>query len=100
MNEFQFSIDTKQTIWERTNFYIKADSLEEAKQKLSKVVESDGIDGVREMIWDEDLYAESEHLYDTAETMSVGDNGGMPTEELMCMEDDQIIATNVQGTKQ
>ena len=99
MSHFQFSIDTKQIIWERTSFFIKADSLEEAKQKISKIVETEGIDGVQEMIWNEDLYTETEFLYDTAEVMDIGDNGGMATEELTCMEDNKILATNVQETK-
>lgn len=99
MNEFQFSIDTKQTIWERTNFYIKADSLEEAKQKLLNIVETDGIGGVQDMIWDENLYSESEFMYDTAEFLTPQENGGMSTEELMCLEDNKILATNVQETK-
>jgi hypothetical protein len=99
MNEFNFAIDTKQTIWERTNFYIKADSLEEAKQKLSKIVETEGIEGVHDMIWDENLYSESEFMYDTSEFLTPQENGGMPTQELMCMEDNKILATNVQETK-
>jgi hypothetical protein len=99
MNEFQFSIDTKQTIWERTNFYIKADSLEEAKQKLSKIVETEGIEGVHDMIWDENLYSESEFMYDTSEFLTPQENGGMATQELMCMEDNKVLATNVQETK-
>jgi hypothetical protein len=99
MNEFHFGIDTKQTIWERTNFYIKADSLEEAKEKLSKIVETEGIEGVREMIWDGDLYVENEFMYDTAEFITPQENGGMATEELMCLEDDKTLATNVQETK-
>lgn len=99
MNEFQFSIDTKQTIWERTNFYIKADSLEEAKQKLSKIVETEGIEGVHDMIWDENLHSESEFMYDTSEFLTPQENGGMATQELMCMEDNKVLATNVQETK-
>jgi hypothetical protein len=99
MNEFHFAIDTKQTIWERTNFYIKADSLEEAKQKVSKMIETDGIDGVRDMIWDENLNAESEHLYDTVEYITPQENGGMATEELVSMEDFKVLATDVQETK-
>jgi hypothetical protein len=99
MNEFQFSIDTKQTIWERTNFYIKADSLEEAKEKLSKIVETEGIEGVHDMIWDENLYSESEFMYDTSEFLTPQENGGMATQELMCMEDNKVLATNVQETK-
>jgi hypothetical protein len=99
MNEFNFAIDTKQTIWERTNFYIKADSLEEAKQKLSKIVETEGIEGVHDMIWDENLYSESEFMYDTSEFLTPQENGGMATQELMCMEDNKVLATNVQETK-
>jgi hypothetical protein len=99
MNGFRFSIDVKQTIWERTNFYIKADSLEEAKEKVSKLIETNGIDGLSDMVWKDYLDVDSEILYETAETMSVEENGGNPTEEVMCLEDDQIIATNVQGTK-
>jgi hypothetical protein len=99
MNEFQFSIDTNQTIWERTNFYIKADSLEEAKEKLSKIVETEGIEGVHDMIWDENLYSESEFMYDTSEFLTPQENGGMATQELMCMEDNKVLATNVQETK-
>jgi hypothetical protein len=99
MSEFHFSIDVKQTIWERTNFYIKAESLEDAKKQVSKLVETNSIDGLTDMVWKEDLDASSELLYETAETMSVEENCGNPTEEVMCLEDDQIIATNVQETK-
>lgn len=99
MDNFEFSIDTKQTIWERTTFSIKADSLEEAKQKLSKIVETEGIDGVREMVWDEGLDSYSEHLLDTVEFLTPQENRGMATEELMCMEDNKVLATNVQETK-
>lgn len=99
MNWFRFSIDVKQTIWERTNFHINAESLEEAKEKVSKLIETSGIDGLSDMIWKDDFDADSELLYETAETMSVEENGGNPTEEVVCLEDDKIITTNVQGTK-
>lgn len=99
MDNFEFSIDTKQTIWERTTFSITADSLEEAKQKLSTIVEKEGLYGVREMIWNEDVNPYSEHLLDTAEFLTPQENRGMATEELMCLEDGKILATNVQETK-
>jgi hypothetical protein len=100
MNEFRFSIDTKQIIWERVNFYIKADSLEDAKKNVSKLIETDGIDGLVDTIWNDGSFlTESELLYETAERMSVEENGGNPTEEIMCLEDNEILVTNVQETK-
>jgi hypothetical protein len=38
-------------------------------------------------------------MYDTAEFITPQENGGMSTEELMCLEDDNTLATNVQETK-
>jgi hypothetical protein len=51
------------------------------------------------MIWDENMYSESEFMYDTSEFLTPQENGGMATQELMCMEDNKVLATNVQETK-
>jgi hypothetical protein len=71
MKTFNFYVDTKVTAWYRTNFEIEANSEEEAKKKSIEFVMNDDHSGIS---W--------EHIDETIETMSVGDNDGQSTEEL------------------
>jgi hypothetical protein len=76
--DFKFYLDQKATTWMRTNFTLKANSSDEARQ-LS-------VDFVRQgrtssLPWEE--------IDDTKETMSLEENGGFSTEEIY--EDDGIV---------
>ena len=83
---FDFYLDQTVTTWYRTEFEIKADSEEEAKQKAIEFIKrGDHID----ICWD--------HLDDTIELMSVGDNGGEATAELYDT-DGNMISDNISST--
>ena len=84
MTTFDFYIDQKHTIWYRNQFSIDARSLDEAKAKVIAVCNS-GIPGLTSDNWD--------IIYETAEEMSVVDNGGKVTQELYT-DDGNIIWTN------
>ena len=71
METFDFYLDTKITTWMRTKFEIEAKTLEEAKVKAIEFHKQSNTSSIG---WDE--------IMDTQEIMSVGDNGGEPTEEL------------------
>jgi hypothetical protein len=71
MKTFNFYLDTKITTWMRTDFEIEANSLEEAKLKA---IEFHDESNTSSIAWEENM--------DTQEPMSVGENGGEPTEEL------------------
>ena len=73
---FDFYLDQKVTTWYRTNFEIKADSEEEAKQKAIEFIKrGDHID----ISW--------EHLDDTIEELPVAENGGESTMEVYYSDD-------------
>lgn len=84
METFNFYLDTKVTTWMRTPFEIEAETLEEAKQKAIEFHKQSNTSSIG---WDE--------VMDTQEQMSVEDNGGEPTEELFCEDDNTNIWTNV-----
>ena len=81
MEEFNFYIDEKKTIWYRGYFSIEAETEEEAKKKAKIYIEND-IDGDD---WD------WEQLTDTTESLSIGDNDGWPTRELYDEEGERIM---------
>lgn len=86
MNEFEFYIDRKTTVWVREHHIIEANSLEEAKELMKKNFKENTC---------EDSFDEQETLYDTEEYLEVGDNGGYPTAELYCEVDDEFITDNL-----
>ena len=71
--EFEFTLDEKMTIWNRKEFTIEADTVEEARQKAIELVENG------EEI---DFYS-SEYLYETEELMDISKNDGHETIVLM-----------------
>lgn len=90
METFQFSVETKQTIWFRSFVDIEANSLEEATQKAQEL-------GADELGADADY---SEFIYESLEDLTVADNGGQSTQEIRCLETDKIIWNNVEGNQQ
>ena len=82
--EYNFKLDVKCTIWERSNICIEADSFEEA----TKIVQ--------EKIIDNSYMMDAEYneiLYDTLDSMTVEQNGGYSTIEIMD-EEGTIIFEN------
>ena len=71
--EFEFTLDEKMTIWNRKQFTIEADTIEEARQKAIELV-----DNGEEI----DFYS-SEYLYETEELMELSKNDGHATIVLM-----------------
>ena len=71
--EFEFTQDEKMTIWNRKQFTIEADTMEEARQKAIELVENGE---------DIDFYS-SELLDETEELMDVSKNDGYATIVLM-----------------
>jgi radical SAM superfamily enzyme len=88
METFDFYLDQKHTIWYRNKFTIEANSLEEAKDKVIEICNTN----IHDLPSDEwDL------LHETVEQMEVGDNDGQPTEELYTHDGNMIwdnIKTN------
>ena len=73
MEEFDFNLDMKVTMWRREKFSIKAKSIEEASKMAVEAIK----DGQTHL-----YHPYYEELYDTSEEMSIEDNGGQPTLEL------------------
>lgn len=71
--EFEFTLDEKMTIWNRKQFTIEAETLEEAKKKAIELVENG------EEI---DFYS-SEYIYETENPLEVSKNDGHATIVLM-----------------
>ena len=71
--EFEFTLDEKMTIWNRKEFTIEADTIEEARQKAIELV-----DNGEEI----DFYS-SEYLYETENPLEVSKNDGHATIVLM-----------------
>lgn len=92
--EYNFYIDNKATVWTRSYRRIEASSEEEAKElakKLFKEELSGWVSGDGEY--------ENETLTDTFESMSVEENGGCSTEELIwpggLNKDIEVIMDNI-----
>lgn len=71
--EFEFTLDEKMTIWNRKQFTIEAETLEEAKKKAIELVEN------AEEI---DFYS-SEYIYETENPLELSKNDGHATIVLM-----------------
>lgn len=85
---FDFVVDRKCTVWERTRFSIEAESLEQAKEILRNATEEQ-----RENLTHADYY-ECELMHDTVEAITPQENGGQATEEWISYEDGNTIITN------
>jgi hypothetical protein len=83
--EFHFNLDEKRIVWHRVKFSIEAETLEEAQSIAIKMVdEADEVD-----------FYHSDFLFDTEEMMSVEENNGEPTMELLCQKTGSTIYNNV-----
>lgn len=85
---FDFVVDRKCTVWERTRFSIEAESLEQAKEILRNASEEQ-----REHLTYADHY-ECEVMHDTVEMMTPQENNGRATEEWISYQDGVTIINN------
>ena len=83
--EFDFYIDEKVTIWNRLKFTIKAETLEEAKEKAIFLTAKER---------DEIEIYDSELLFDTMSELDLEDNDNNSTLELYCDENDELLYDN------
>ena len=72
MATFDFYVDQKCSVWERVQFEVEADTIEEAKKKAIKLFQQG----------EYDMGGDVETMYDTMEFMDLKDNNGNPTLEL------------------
>ena len=85
--EFEFTLDEKMTIWNRKQFTIEAETLEEAKKKAIELVENG------EEI---DFYS-SEYIYETENPLEVSKNDGHAT--IVLMHNAERNANNIYENK-
>lgn len=84
MENFEFHIDRKVTIWVRDYYSIQSESLDQAKEKM-----------IANFNEGKDLgFCESEYLYRTQKDISPSQNNGESTVELFFSENDQLLKTN------
>ncbi len=88
MEQFQFHLDQKVSVWYRTEFTVDGNTLEEAKENLKKLIQDKKLDEVISGIpW--------ETIGDTTEILLPSDNNGMSTEEVFCTKTGELIYKNV-----
>lgn len=80
MNSFRFFIERKSTIWQRDSYLISANSYEEAVEKMEEEFECESYE-------EENGFIETESLYDTQDDMTVEENQGSSTRELIYVTD-------------
>ena len=87
--KYTFFKDELGTIWYRDCIIVEADSYEEAKENIIKIINGDDIDDEIEHEYDY-----SEPLYDTWVETSLSDNLGYTTIEIEDAESNTIIYRN------
>lgn len=87
MQTFNFYADEKHTIWTRIEFTIKAETYEQALEKI-KAVEKDDYS----VIYDDEM--DTEYLYETLEEMTPEENKGKATLEIHSEDTNELIYTN------
>jgi hypothetical protein len=91
MAQYTVTFDQKCTIWDRNTVTVVADSLQEAIDKVAKAAEKHSwVDS------DPDItYEESSELYETAEPLSILENAGADTIEILDPSTREVIWDNV-----
>lgn len=84
MEDFNFYIERKCTVWERESFSIAAESKEEALKEVMTTIE-DGEDFDRSFV---------EEIYETIEYLSPSNNKGFSTTELYDTVTEELIWEN------
>lgn len=86
MKEYRFSIDRKVTMWERDHYVVKSKNKKEALEEMKrKVLEED--------MHNAD-FIESENLVSTSVDLTIEENNGNPTLEILDEEKGVIVYKN------
>ncbi len=89
--EFNLAIDEKVTVWHRLHYTVQADSLEEAVEKLKPEFEDSECPEEGDVI-----FVQNEALFDTEVLMSLEDNDGQSTREIVNGDSAwEVLLTNV-----
>jgi hypothetical protein len=92
MQTFNFYADEKHTIWTRIEFTIKAETYEQALEKIKEVEKGD-----YSVIYDDEM--DTEYLYETLEEMTPEENDNQATFEIHSEDTNELIYTNEIKTK-
>jgi hypothetical protein len=76
--EFNLAVDKKVTVWNRSHYVVQADSLEQAVEKMKDEFEAEEYPEEGDVV-----FVENEVLYDTEDGVSVDDNDGQSTKEIV-----------------
>ncbi len=91
MAKYTVTFDQKCTIWDRNTVSVEANSQEEAIAKVAKAAEKyTWLDSDPDII-----YEESSELYETAEPLSIAENNGADTIEILDPSTREVIWDNV-----
>lgn len=91
MSNFYVTFDQKVTVWVRNVVTVNAKSQQEAIEKVGKAIEHSDYADV-----DEDItYEESSELVETEQPMSIKDNAGCATVEILDPKSKEVIWDNV-----
>lgn len=85
MEEFDFYLDSKVTMWRRETFSIKATSINQATAMAIEAIKNGET---------HKYDPNHEEMYDTAEDMSIEENNGNPTLELFDNNSNRLIWDN------
>ena len=83
--EKQYYLDSKVTIWTRSNFSVEGETEEECNQKMIEYVQRNGNQIIDESYEGENgiTFYENEVLYETEEFIPIEENGGQSTIEVL-----------------
>lgn len=81
---YEFYIDEKVTLWQRHKYVVNADSYEEALDKVAQEL--------NDQEFSDDIFVETDMLYDTIEYIDPKENNGQSTKELIY--ENKTILTN------
>ncbi len=96
MKSFNYHIDRKYTIWEKDKYVVYANSKEEADKLINQEFEDPSYVEQREVLNSKKegiSFVETNSLYDTMEPISIEENEGCSTIELID-ENNKIIKQN------
>jgi len=82
MNTYQFYQDEKITVWQRHTFSVTADTPQEAEAFIRENNLVDGTDWHGEGFGGRVEHIQTETMFETADAMTVEENGGSPTIEI------------------
>lgn len=90
VTEYPVFVDEKVTVWSRSTLYVEADSQNDAAKKVSLLLQAENstVNDVAEKLCNGDI--ESQTLFDTELPVSLKDNNGFSTIEVLTDEEEKF----------